>query len=351
MVLFQYMNQLPITDIAKKVSPAVISIAITKDLPKVDGFYSLPINGRNFVIPKFKKGQREAVRVGGGSGFIISESGIALTNSHVVEDRRADYTAIFSGDTTQKKAMKVLARDPIHDVAICRIEGEGYPILPLGDSSRLELGEFVVAVGNALGEFSNTVSLGIVSGLSRFIQAQGEAQKSVERLRGLIQTDAAINPGNSGGPLINMNGEVVGINTAVVFGAQNIGFSIPINQAKEDIGEIKEYGRIRVPFLGIRYLIIDEDFQQKNNLPVGYGALIMREALGETAVAKGSTAEKVGLREFDIILEAGGKKISVDFTLQDILHEHEIGETIPLKVLREKREHNIKIRLEEKSQH
>jgi len=344
------MNTLPITEIAKKVSPAVISIAITKDLPKVDGFYSLPMNGRNFVIPKFKKGVREAVRVGGGSGFIISENGIVLTNSHVVEDPRADYAAVFNADTIKKETMKVLARDPIHDVAICRIEGDGYPTVPLGDSSQLQLGESVLAVGNALGEFSNTVSLGIVSGLSRFIQAQGEARRNVERLRGLIQTDAAINPGNSGGPLINMSGEVVGINTAVVFGAQNIGFSIPVNQAKDDIAQIKEYGHIRIPFLGIRYLIIDEDLQQKNNLPVGYGALIMRETLGDAAVAPGSTAEKAGLREFDIILEAAGKKITTDFTLQDVLHEHEINEIIPLKILREKRERDLKVRLEEKNQ-
>lgn len=350
MVSLQYMDNLPIPEIAEKASPAVISIAISKNLPKIEGFYSMPMNGKNFVIPKFQKGKKEAVRVGGGSGFIVSENGIVLTNSHVVADAKADYTAVFGADNEKKVPMKILARDPIHDIAICKVQGEGYASVPLGDSSGLQLGEWVVAVGNALGEFSNTVSLGIVSGLSRFIQAQGEAQHNVERLRGLIQTDAAINPGNSGGPLLNMKGEVIGINTAVVFGAQNIGFSIPINRAKDDIAQIKEHGRIQIPFLGIRYLIIDEMLQAKNNLPVGYGALIMRETLGDTAVIRGSSAEKAGLREFDIILEAAGKKITPEFTLQDVLQEHTIGDEISLKVLREKKERTMKVKLEEKNQ-
>ncbi len=138
-----------------------------------------------------------------------------------------------------------------------------------------------------MGRFSNTISLGIISGLSRFIQAQGK-NSATERLRGLIQTDAAINPGNSGGPLINMDGHVVGINTATIAGAQSIGFSIPIDKAKEDLRQIKEYGRIRVPFLGIHYIILDEQSAKENKLPVSYGALITRQRLGEKAILRGS---------------------------------------------------------------
>lgn len=339
------MSNNTIVEIAKKVCPCVVSIVATKDLPKIEGFYAMPVDDKNFVIPKFNKKERKQVQLGGGSGFIVNNKGVVLTNSHVVEDVNAEYTAVFNDDT--KKPLEILARDPIHDIAICNIQGTDYPALALGDSSTIQLGESVLAVGNALGEFSNTVSLGIVSGLSRYIQAQGSKRKT-EHLRGLIQTDAAINPGNSGGPLINMQGEVIGINTAVISDAQSIGFSIPINQAKGDIEQVKEYGRIRIPFLGIQYFIISQDTAQKNNLPVDYGALITRKALGEVAITPGSSAEKAGLQEFDIILEADNKKITQEFTLQDVLQEHTIGDKIPLKILREKKEKSLSIVLEEK---
>ncbi|MEX0877372.1 MAG: trypsin-like peptidase domain-containing protein [Candidatus Spechtbacterales bacterium] len=337
-----------IKEVIKRVTPAVISIVITKDLPKVEGFYKMPINGKQYMVPKFKKGEKEAVKIGGGSGFFISPDGIVLTNSHVVQDPKADYTAFLDHDEETKRELKVIARDPIHDVAICKIEGANFPYLELGSSRGLELGEYVIAVGNALGEFSNTVSLGIVSGLSRFITAQHGDQKHTERLRGLIQTDAAINPGNSGGPLVNLDGKVIGLNTAVVFGAQNIGFSIPIDQARKDLEEVKQYGHVRLPFLGVRYLILDTSIQKENKLPVDYGALIMRETLGDTAVVPGSTAEKAGLQEFDIILEVDGKKITPELTIQDVIQEHKIGDKVKAKIMREGKEHEIDIELEEK---
>ena len=345
------MDENHISQIAKRVSPAVISIAVTKNLPKIEGFYNMPYGKRNFVIPKIKKGERQQVKIGGGSGFIVSESGVILTNSHVVQDTKAKYSALMDHQKNKKHALKIIARDPIHDIAICKLADQPFklPYLVLGDSSNLELGQFVLAVGNALGEFSNTVSLGIISGLSRFIMAQHQG-KQAERLRGLIQTDAAINPGNSGGPLINMEGKVIAINTAVVYGAQSIGFSIPINQAKKDIEEVREYGRIRIPFLGIRYLILDENIQKRNKLPVDYGAFIMREALGDMAVIPGSSAEKSGLKEFDIILEASGKKITPELTLQDIIQKKKIGDMVEVKILRGKKEKKMKLKLEEKKQ-
>jgi len=218
----------------------------------------------------------------------------------------------------------------------------------LGDSTKIELGEDVLAIGNPLGEFHDTLSSGIVSGMSRFINATDHTTQRSQRLRGLIQTDAAINPGNSGGPLINMDGQVVGINTAAVMGAQNIGFAIPINYAKKDLEEVKKYGKIRMPFLGVKYVIINKQIAEKNKLPVDYGALVVRENLGEPAVIKGSSADKAGLKEFDIILEAKKEKITNENPLSAILQKCQIRETIELKVLRDKKKISLKTTLEEK---
>ena len=343
------MEQSPIIEIAKKTCPAVVSIVISKDLPKVEGFYTMPFGGQQYVFPKLSKKLKENVKIGGGSGFFVSPDGIVVTNSHVVADPHARYTAILDHGKDEKEEMEILARDPIHDIAIGKVKSnKTFPYVGLGDSGSLQLGQTVVAVGYALGEFTNTVSLGIVSGLSRFISAQSGLQRSAERLRGLIQTDAAINPGNSGGPLVDIEGKVIGINTAVVFGAQNIGFAIPINNAKKDLEEVKKFGRVIFPFLGVRYVILDENMKERNKLPVDYGALIVRETLGEEAIIKGSSAQKAGLKEFDIILEAEGKKITGDNTLQDSLEGHSVGDTIHLKVLRQGKELAINVELEER---
>ncbi|MBI1998914.1 MAG: trypsin-like peptidase domain-containing protein [Parcubacteria group bacterium] len=348
------MEKSPIVAIAKKVCPAVVNIVISKDMPKVSGFYTMPYGGQEVIVPKFDKNSIQKVKIGGGSGFVVSADGIVLTNAHVVADPKAEYTIILDHGEDAKLPIEVLARDPIHDIAILKIKPKGkkkkeFPYIELGDSAKLELGEEVVAVGYALGEFRNTVSTGIVSGLSRFIQAQtGVAAQAAERLRGLIQTDAAINPGNSGGPLVDMEGRVVGINTAVVFGAQSIGFAIPINSAKQDLEELREHGRIRQPFFGVRHLIIDEMMQKQNKLPVDHGALIMRQTYGEEAVARGSAAEAAGLKEFDIILECEGTKITPENTLQDVVSKHEIGDKIPCKVLRGGKEVVLNVTLEEK---
>ncbi|MFY9457670.1 MAG: trypsin-like peptidase domain-containing protein, partial [Candidatus Spechtbacterales bacterium] len=345
----------PVVDIVKRVSPAVINIVISKDMPKLEGFYTMPFGGQEYIVPKFDKHARQKVKIGGGSGFIVSPDGVVLTNAHVVEDPKAEYTAIMDHDDDAKLPIKIVARDRINDIAILKIDppagGQGnksFPYIELGDSRQLELGEDIIAVGYALGEFRNTVSTGVVSGLSRFIQAQTGYERHVERLRGLIQTDAAINPGNSGGPIINMEGKAVGISTAVVFGAQNIGFAIPINNAKKDLQELKEFGHIRQPFLGVRYIIIDEMVQKQNKLPVDHGAMIVRETLGEHAVVPGSSAARAGFKEFDIILETDGEKITVDNTIQDVISKHKIGEMVKCKVLRNGKESEIKVKLEEK---
>ena len=241
-----------------------------------------------------------------------------------------------------------MAKDSLIDIAILKIDGKNLPYLELGDSSQIELGETVVAIGNPLGEFEDTLSAGIISGLSRKITAYGGLPMRATSLRGLIQTDAAINPGNSGGPLVNIEGKPIGINTAMVMGAQNIGFAIPINYARKTLEEVLKYGKIQRPFLGIRYFVLNKEISQANKLPVDYGALIVRENLGEKAIVKNSAADKAGLKEYDIILELNGEKINEENPLTDILQKYKIGEEISLKILREGKEMNAKLKLEEK---
>jgi len=335
----------PIIEVAKKVCPAVITIVISKDLPKVEGFYFLPFGDQQFIMPKLNK-KTEKTKIGGGSGFIVSPDGYVLTSSHVVADPKADYTVIL--EPKKKYPAKVISRDPINDIAILKINVKNLPYLELGDSNKIELGQTVVAVGNALGEFHDTISTGVVSGMSRVITAFSGLTDTTAQLRGLIQTDAAINPGNSGGPLVDIEGRVIGINTAMVMGAQNIGFAIPINYAKKDLEEVIKYGKVRRPFLGVRYILLNKEIAEKNKLPVNNGALIVREALGESAVVKGSAAEKAGLKEYDIILECNGEKITEKNPLANMLQKFKINEEIELKVLREGEEITLKVKLEEK---
>jgi len=334
-----------IVEVAKKVCPAVITVVISKDLPKVEGFYFFPFGGQEFIYPKLKKG-KEKTKIGGGSGFIVSPEGYVVTCNHVVGDPEADYTVIL--DPKHKYPAKILAKDPLVDVAILKIDEKNLSYLELGDSDKIELGETVVAVGNPLGEFEDTLSAGIVSGLSRRITAYGGLPLKATSLRGLIQTDAAINPGNSGGPLVNMEKKVIGVNTAMVMGAQNIGFAIPINYAKNILEEVKKYGKLKRPFLGVRYIILNQEISKTNKLPVDFGALIVRENLGEPAVIKGSAADRAGLKEYDIILEIDGEKITEENPLADLLVKHKIGEEINFKVLRERKEINLKAKVEEK---
>ena len=339
----------PIVSIAKKVCPAVITVIVSRDLPKAENFYSFPYGGKEYMMPNMQKGKKnkiEKTQIGGGSGFIVSENGYVFTSNHVVSDTTADYTVIL--DPKHKYPAKVLSRNPINDIAVLKIEGERFPYLEMADSNKIELGEEVVAVGNALGEFTDTLSAGIVSGLSRFITAFGGIENQMQNLRGLIQTDAAINPGNSGGPLVNMDGKVIGINTAMIAGAQNIGFSIPINYAKKDLEEVKKFGKIIMPFLGVKYVLISKEMAETNKLPVPDGALVVREALGESPIVKGSAADLAGFKEWDILLECDGQKITTKNPLASILQKCKIGEPTAFRVLRDGKEINLKARLEEK---
>ncbi|MDD5433522.1 MAG: trypsin-like peptidase domain-containing protein [Candidatus Pacebacteria bacterium] len=337
----------PVVKIVKKCLPSVVSITMTKNLASFESMFRL--SGQNTLpLPPKKK-----IKVGGGSGFIIDKNGTILTNRHVIEDKKAAFTVILSSG--EKYKPEILGIDPIHDIAILKIDqgNKPLPFLTMGDSSRLDLGEQVIAIGNALGIFKNTISVGIVSGLSREIQAQSELSDASSKLRGLIQTDAAINPGNSGGPLIDISGKVIGINAAMVFGAENIGFALPINNAKKALEELKKYGRIRQPFFGIRYLQINKRLKEQFDLPVDFGALVVSEPelpLGKSrAVIAGSPAEKAGFKEADIIIEISGQKITPEISVNDLLADFTVGQKLVCKILRSGKEKIINITLDEKS--
>lgn len=233
-----------VVSIVKKYSPAVVSIVATKDLPVLEriydpfrGFCDDPFFSQFFDCSnqsEFRQRGTETRQVGAGTGFIVRSDGLIVTNKHVVLDEAASYTVITSDGT--KYSAEVLARDPFQDLAVVKVEAQELPTVVLGDSDNLEIGQTVVAIGNALGQFSNSVSKGIISGLSRSITANsGEIS---ERLDKVIQTDTAINLGNSGGPLLNLRGEVIGINSAMVSGAQNVGFAIPVNHVKKVISDV-----------------------------------------------------------------------------------------------------------------
>jgi len=344
----------------EKVSPAVVSIIVTKDLPKIEEYYRRPFGSDfwqqffgedwedffGFGIPQYRQNGTEKKEIGGGTGFIISQDGYIVTNKHVVVDEQAEYTVLMNDGT--KYGAKILARDQINDLAVLKIEAKKkLPTVELGDSSKLKVGQTVIAIGNALGEFRNTVSTGVISGLARSITAGG-AGFGTEQLIGVIQTDASINPGNSGGPLLNIAGQVIGINTAIAQGAQNIGFAIPINEVKNSIESVKKSGKIVRPWLGVRYVIIDKTIAEANKLPVDYGALIVRgENKTDLAVIPGSPADKAGLAENDIILEVNGKKLNENNPLAKAISFFKVGDEITLKILHKGEKKDIKVRLEE----
>ncbi len=338
--------------IIKKCLPAVCYIDCRKKekvkKPTAGKFYS------GTYIPNFPKNKSYSVKMGG-TGFIVDKSGIIFTNRHVIEDKNAKYKVILQNG--EKYEPEIIAIDEINDVAILKInprrktDKSGLPCLPLGNSEKLNLGDSVIAIGNALGQFQNTVSTGIISGLSRSIVAQNKITNKSQRLRGLIQTDAAINPGNSGGPLISEKGEVLGINAAMIFGAENIGFALPINNAKKDLEDILNYGEIKEPFFGVRYTMIDEDIQEKFGLPISEGALVISERIPgkkERGVVFGSPAHKGGIKEGDIIVEVSGEKINQKNALTETLYKKSVGKTILVKYIRNKKEKKTRVRLTEK---
>ncbi len=303
--------------------PSVVSIQIIERVPVYEEFGEI----FKFFIPI--PGKTEKKKVGGGTGFIVSEDGLVVTNKHVVASSGAEYKAVMQDG--KEYPVEVLAKDPFQDLAVLKIKAKGRKFKPLklGDSNKIQVGQTVIAIGYALGEFSNTVSVGVVSGLGRKIVAQGGGM--VEAIENLIQTDAAINPGNSGGPLLNLQGEVIGVNTAKAQ-AENIGFAIPINEVKKVLAKIEKYGKIVYPFLGVCWTLVDERIREALNLDFDYGAIILSGRNCPYAVVPGSPAEKAGLKEGDIILELDGEKITKDNSLAKIISKKQPYQKVNLKV-------------------
>lgn len=335
----------------EQASPAVVSVIVTKDVPKLDSYFSDPFANDPFFNPfglrSAPRGEPETEKqeIGGGTGFILSNDGYIVTNRHVVNDDKAEYSVITNdGD---KYDAVVLARDTVLDIAVIKIEAKDLPTINLGDSDKLKAGQTVIAIGNSLGEFRNTVSKGIVSGLKRSVSAQDGFGRS-EALDEVIQTDAAINPGNSGGPIVDLKGNVVGVNVAMAQGAENIGFAIPINNVKRVYQSVKSTGRIIRPYIGVRYMVVTKEIQEVNSLKFDHGAIVVRgDRPGELAVVPGSPADKAGLVENDIILEIDGEKIEEETDLSRIIRNKNVGDEVTLKVWSKDAEKIITVKLEE----
>lgn len=337
-------EQSQVMDTVEKTNPAVVSIIISKDVPTVQNnnfynyFFNYNQNSNN------QQNSTEKKEIGGGSGFFVSSDGYIVTNCHVVEDSAAEYTVLTKDN--KKYTAKIVAKDKTLDVAVLKIDGKNFSYLSFADSDTLKLGQSAIAIGNALAEFQNSISLGIVSGLSRSITAS-DGSGSAEHLDGVIQTDAAINPGNSGGPLLDIKGNVIGVNVAIEGDANSIGFALPSNMVKSVVDSVMKNGEISKPYLGVRYTQITSDIKTKNNLSVDYGVLVSRGATAsELAVIPGSPADKAGIVENDIILEVDGVKLDDNKSLASILRQKKIDQTITLKVMHDGTSKEVKVKLE-----
>lgn len=272
-----------------------------------------------------------------GTGFIISDDGLIVTNKHVVADMTLKYKVVIGKD--EVVGVENIYRDPLNDLAILRVKKNGLNAVELGDSDKLKVGQSVIAIGTALGEFRSTVTKGVVSGLGRGIVA-GSAE-NIEKLDNVIQTDAAINPGNSGGPLFNSGGQVIGVNVAVSASGQNIGFALPINLAKESVEYFRTTGEFDRPYLGVGYKMVNQEAAVKNKVVAG--AWVQQ-------VSDNSPAKKAGIKVGDIITEVDSEKLidSDNGDLVKVVNKKKIGDVVEVKVYRDKTEQIINVTLEKK---
>jgi serine protease Do len=304
----------------KKALPAVVTVQIKKTTTTGDIWQLNPFDP--FGGFQIQPGEEETLEQSIGSGFVVEPDGLIITNKHVVADTEAEYKVITSDEKTYSTSQ--IWRDPLNDLAIVKIEANNLPTLDLGDSNSLVLGQIAIAIGTPLGEFRNTVTSGIISGIGRGITAGSPYESFVERLDNVIQTDAAINPGNSGGPLLNSNGEVIGINTAVSQEGQNIGFAIPVNVVKELLKNYRESGgKISRPFLGVRYKVLDKDTAIMNDLPEG--AYIVE-------VIENSNAAKAGLKKGQVISKIDDTRITKENDITSIIRKHKVGDSLRLEI-------------------
>lgn len=323
-----------VIDIVDKVGPSVVTVSISKtqaiqpfDIWDPFGFFG----------QQQPSTQQEKIEQDIGTGFVIRQDGLIVTNKHVVSDREAKYRVI----TNDNKEYQVerIDRDPSNDVSFIRIDAKGLKPVILGDSQNLKVGQFVVAIGTALGEFRNTVTTGVISGLGRGITAGSPLEGYVERLDNVIQTDAAINPGNSGGPLLNSLGQVIGINVAVAANGENIGFAIPISVVKESLDNFNKTGKFSRPYLGVRYRMISQATALMNDVP--QGALVIE-------VVENSPASQVGVKVGDIITKLDDQAIKEsDGGLAKIISSKKSGQEVKLTIWRDGEEKEINLKLEE----
>lgn len=323
-----------ISGITKEVGPSVVSVSVTAQ-SRGSGFFGDVYESQ-----------------GAGTGVIISDDGIVITNRHVVP-RGTSSVSVTLSDGTTLDDVSVIGRtadnDPL-DIAFLKIndaKGKDLTVARIGDSANMEVGDRVIAIGNALGQFENTVTSGILSGYGRDVEASDGT--SVESLTNLFQTDAAINPGNSGGPLMNLTGEVIGINVAVAEG-QNIGFAIPINDIKGLIASVQKNGKLERPYLGVRYVSLTDDIAYYYNLDTKRGAYIAPTQNGQSAILPDSPAAKAGLQEKDIITAINDVKIDEKNSLVSVLGKFPVGEKVTLTVLRDGKDIKVDITLEASAQ-
>lgn len=323
-----------VANVAEQASLSVVTVAIKRQQPVFDSprsFSPFPgFFGFNFQQPV--PDRYEEVEQDIGTGFVV-DGGLVITNKHVVASD--DETYLVIDKENKEYEVQRIYRDPLNDLAILKIEAS-LPALPLGDSSQLRVGEGVIAIGTALGEFRHTVTTGVISGLGRGITAGFGFGSAAESLENVIQTDAAINPGNSGGPLINLRGEVVGVNVAVSQSAQNIGFALPINTIKDSLRNFEETGSFDRPFLGVRYQMITQQAALVNEVP--QGAYIVE-------VTSGSPAERAGIQAGDIVTSFGGKKMSDDVDLAQEIATKKLGEEVEVELYRTKEEKTLMLRV------
>jgi serine protease Do len=324
-----------VTNVVSKSTPSVVTVAVVRAAGNV--FPGFEVGGLFGLAPQKQPSQSMTQDIG--SGFVISADGMIVTNKHVVEDTTAKYKVIVGNDKTEYD-VKQIYRDPVNDLAILKIDKTGLTPLTLGDSDKIMVGQTVIAIGTALGEFRSTVTKGVISGLGRGIDA-GSPFQGTERLDNVIQTDAAINPGNSGGPLINASGEAIGVDVATSESGQSIGFALPINLVKESIANFKSTGSFDRPFLGVSYRMISKQAALMNDVPAG--ALVQ-------GVIDGSPAKIAGILIDDIITEFNGQKLVElkDTQLSPLVAKTKIGESVKVKLWRGDKGMDVTVKMDKK---
>lgn len=318
--------------VVDEVTPAVVSVIARKSRGDVIKSFQDQQVPSDLIFSDTMLSDDEAkqmVDVSSGTGFFVSQDGYILTNRHVI-DVSGSNLFIVTNDGKELPAT-LIDTDPILDIAILHVDGKGYPVVSLADSDQIRIGQTVIAIGNTLSEFRNTVTKGVVSGINRHVTA-GFAVSGSEVIEKAIQTDAAINPGNSGGPLINLLGDVIGVNTAVSIDGQAVAFAIPINQVKRAIEDVKTSGRIRRPWIGIHYTLIEPD---AGSSTFKLGAKIVKgENDQEAAITKGSPADVAGLKEGDIMIAVDGTSFTQGKALAELISLHHPGDQIVIQYLR-----------------